>query len=89
MKTAQQLRDKYEKDLENLQNTCGHHDTDWFDETEIHGNLTGVKLKQCKTCWKVLLHKTNCESCGKEVTYEIRDWTRAQLCPECSKKGIA
>ena len=87
MKTAQQLKDKYEKELENLQKTCNHKHTEWLEIAEIHGNPSGIKVKQCKICWKKLLRKTKCEACGKDFTYDERDWTTAQLCPECLKKG--
>ena len=90
MVTAKELKKKYDRDLKKLQETCKHENiSDWLVETDSHGDDTGVRIKQCKICWKLLLYKATCEACSKEFTYEFskRDWSTSQLCPECLKKG--
>ena len=89
MITAKQLKDKYEKDLKELQSTCKHPETKWYEIVEMHGNLIGVQQLQCKICWDTLLYKSNCIACKKEYTSKemIRIYSSDQLCSECSKKG--
>ena len=53
MKTAQELKDKFDKDLEELQNNCKHEDvTDWLIEEWAPAHSTGYVVKQCRICWK-------------------------------------
>ena len=89
MITAKQLKDKYEKDLEQLQETCKHEKVSgWLEYGDIRIR-TGDRVKQCEICWTFLQRKLNCENCGKEFIVEEKDysglWTK--LCPECLKKG--
>ena len=88
MKTAKELRDKYASDLVKLQEICKHKDvSDWRIVREIHFNDTGIRVKNCNTCWLELEYQAPCEACGKEFTYVKRDWSTSQLCSECLKKG--
>ena len=88
MKTAKQLKDKYEKDLKDLQETCKHEKvSNWLS----YGNVrirTNDRVKQCEICWTYLQRKLICGVCHKEYIIEekeYRSWD--QLCPECSKQG--
>ena len=86
--TAKDLQDRYEKDMKDLQRSCEHKTvSDWLAVREMHGNDTGVRVKQCKICWLKLEYKAICEACHKEFTYVKRDWTTSQLCPDCLKIG--
>lgn len=86
--TAKELQEQYEKDVQQLQENCKHKDiSDWLIVREIHFNDTGIKVKQCNTCWKELKYKAPCEACHKEFTYVKRDWSTSQLCPTCLKIG--
>lgn len=55
MITAQQLKDKYESDLKQLQQDCKHGDiSDWMSEAWAPGHLTGACVKCCNVCWKTI-----------------------------------
>lgn len=87
MKTAKQLKDKYEKDIKHLQETCKHEKiSDWLVARDFHGNEMN-EVKQCEICWMYISRRINCSVCKNDFVIlekEYRTWD--QLCPECSKK---
>lgn len=55
MKTAKQLRDKFNSDLLKLQNACKHKKiSDWMDYYWAPGHTTGQWVKVCEICEKVV-----------------------------------
>ena len=95
IKTAEGLREKYNKDLEELQDTCKHIDkSEWMIEEWPPAHTTGWEVIQCNTCWKLLERKSKCNRCGKSIhinedeyiklTYE--DPIRNGLCSEKCRK---
>ena len=88
MKTAKQLKDKYETDMKQLQENCKHPKIrDWLTWCDFHGNPIN-EVKQCEICWTILNRKINCFVCKKDFIIEEKDYRSwDQLCPECQKKG--
>lgn len=52
--TAKELKDKYDHDLEELQNTCRHIDTKLMDYSWAPGHIAPFKVNVCKQCWKII-----------------------------------
>ena len=51
--SAQELIDKYNEDLKNLQETCQHENiSDWAMEYWAPAHSTGRQVKYCINCWK-------------------------------------
>jgi len=78
MKSAQELKDKYENDLKELQNKCKHEKTVWCIEEWAPAHRTGWEVLTCKNCWKKIERKVNCINCGKllrilEDDYQKKD----------------
>lgn len=65
MKTAKELREKFEKDLKELQDNCKHKDTEWLPNLFAPGHFHG-QVKVCKKCSKRLEEKA-----GDNITYNI------------------
>ena len=89
MITAKQLKEKYEKDLEQLQKTCKHKKVSgWLSYGSIRVT-TGDRVKQCEICWTFLQRKLTCGVCHKDYIVEEKDYVSYEnhLCPECTKKG--
>lgn len=58
MKTAKQLRDKFEKDLEELRKKCKHSKkSDWMEQHWAPGHSTGSVVKICEICEEVVESK--------------------------------
>jgi len=63
---AQELLDKYESDLKQLQEVCKHEDvTDFIDEWWAPAHSTGAKVKTCNICWKTI----------ERIAPKWEDWT--------------
>lgn len=55
MKTAQQLYEKYQSDLERLQSECKHlEQSDWLNEEWAPAHGTGFQVKVCSFCNKTI-----------------------------------
>ena len=52
--TAQELRDKFQKDIEALQEACPHVNTSWAEQMWAPGHMTGNQVQYCIVCEKVL-----------------------------------
>lgn len=52
--TAQQLRDKLEEDLKELQNNCIHEKSSNMEYQFAPGHSTGLMVKVCDHCEKIL-----------------------------------
>lgn len=87
MKTAKQLKERYEEDLKQLQETCKHEKVSgWLPCGDLR--ITVNEVKQCKICWMYISRRINCGVCKNDFVVsekEYKAWD--QLCPECSKKG--
>lgn len=84
MVTAKHLREEYEKKLKHLQDTCKHPKiSDWLGEEWAIAHSTGFQVKICDICWKTIIKKGRCGSCGKEFE-GIPQY--GSLCPDCAKK---
>ena len=53
MSKAKELRDKFEKDLKDLQDNCPHTESTWRLSEWAPGHL-GPKVKMCNECDKIL-----------------------------------
>jgi len=89
MTTAKQLRDKFEKDLKQLQDNCKHEPSDWMEHVWAPSHYSGFQVKQCNNCWKIIKYKTYCISCRKEIITDEQknSYQNDCLCDDCSKKG--
>ena len=68
MITAKELKEKYDKDLKELQENCKHEDiTHWINSMYAPGHYGVWKVKQCNSCWKILQRMTSCGECGKDI----------------------
>jgi len=68
METAKKLKEKYEKELKELQEDCKHEDiSDWLTEEWAPAHSTGWLVKSCNICWKIIQRKTSCPTCKKEI----------------------
>jgi DNA-directed RNA polymerase subunit RPC12/RpoP len=90
MKTAKELRDRYELDLEKLQNKCKHTEiSDWMEHWWAPAHYSGYTVKICNICNKIVLWKYTCGVCHREferiteLTWKYGD----VLCQDCRKKG--
>lgn len=55
MKTHNELKLEFERQVEELQNICKHEDiTDWIETRNWHLGHTGY-IKRCKICNKIIL----------------------------------
>ena len=54
MKSAKELKEKYEVDLNAAQKKCKHKKTFWAEEAWAPGHMTGRRLKICEFCHKVV-----------------------------------
>lgn len=52
--TAQELRDKFEFELSQLQLACPHEKTEVIEYSYAPGHFTGSMVEVCKNCEKVL-----------------------------------
>lgn len=55
---AQQLRDKYEQDLAQLQETCEHEKAEWMEHHFAPGHFDGMVFV-CANCDKILKKETH------------------------------
>jgi len=68
MKTAKQLKEKYEQDLKELQENCKHEDvSEWIKFMYAPGHYDIWNVKKCNICWKILQRMTQCGECGKDI----------------------
>jgi len=64
MVTAQELKDKYKKDLKKLQDNCKHEDvSDWIQEYWAPGHMSDFEVKICNICEKTVSKRTICDEC--------------------------
>jgi hypothetical protein len=88
-KTAKELRDQFEKDLEQLQKQCKHKPSKWIEEFYFPMNSTGYKIKMCNICEKILDKKGRCSECRCVITEKnvakIGDYWLG-YCKKCSPK---
>lgn len=70
IKTAKELKDKYDKDLKELQERCEHKNTTWCTEEWIIGHSTGYQVLSCSDCWKVIKRRFQCNYCDNLVEIE-------------------
>ena len=54
--TAKELRNKFDKDLEELQNNCKHEKSDWMPYSWAPGHFGNMVLV-CEVCEKILERK--------------------------------
>lgn len=54
MKTASELREKFNSDLIELQNNCKHENCELLDYEFAPGHFSGMKINICKICEKVV-----------------------------------
>ena len=89
MKTAEQLKNEYERNLKKLQSECKHPKTDWALEWWAPAHASGREVLSCMVCWKVLKYRMHCVACKKQFTTEkeINASQDTTLCDECQKKG--
>ena len=88
--TAKSLREKYEKELKDLQESCSHDDLSvWMDHMWAPVHYSGYQVKMCNICEKRMLVKVNCTNCGKEIIFKDDDFVsyETHLCEDCQKKG--
>ncbi len=52
--TAKELRDKFKKDLENLQETCPHDSWEQLEYSFAPGHFTGHMVNVCIKCEKII-----------------------------------
>lgn len=65
--TAQELKDKFDSDLKQLQETCNHEDiSGWLNLEWAPAHYAGVKVKVCNVCWKHIERKED-----PPITYEV------------------
>ena len=60
--TAKQLRNKFDKDLKKLQNTCPHKKSKWMEYHWAIGHWSGTMVNVCLSCEKTLETKNEYES---------------------------
>lgn len=51
--TAEELRDKFEKDLKELQDACKHEESEWMEDYWAPGHYSGM-VNVCNYCEKIL-----------------------------------
>jgi len=51
--TAQELKERYDKDLKELQESCPHDEAKWMPFMWAPGHFAGEHLL-CSRCWKVV-----------------------------------
>ena len=89
MKTAKELKYKFDRDMEKLQASCSHKEvSDWIDVMWSPGHYTDYRIKECLICGKVLFKMKTCQGCSE--TYII-DTDKEDifdcLCEKCREKG--
>jgi hypothetical protein len=54
MSKASELRNKFKRDLRDLQNTCPHIESAWMQHMWAPGHISPGKVKVCSECEKIL-----------------------------------
>jgi hypothetical protein len=91
VESATYLKDKFKKDLEELQKNCKHKKTGWCREEFAPAHPTGWEILVCESCWKVLKRRANCHQCQKEIIisedrYHELGYLNPQSQQLCNKK---
>ena len=93
MKTYEELKKEFENDVEELQSKCNHENiSDWRIEYWAFGHVTGWQIKFCYICNKIIVRKTRCSDCGRELIKGndvIKEVGSLSYCKECSPKAEA
>lgn len=92
MKTYNELKEEFDKKVEELQSKCKHEDvSDWIVELWVI-SATGWKIKICNICKKVVVRKTECSDCKKELIEGvdvIKTLSNFSYCEKCAPKAEA
>ena len=93
MKTYSELKEEFEKKVEDLQSKCKHEDvSDWIGEYWALTHITGWQVKVCNICDKVVARKTICSDCRKELIKGvdiIKEVSGVSYCEKCALKAEA
>jgi len=76
--TYKRLQAEFERKVKELQDTCPHKSTKWFDHWWAPGHYSGYKVKVCLTCNKEL---------GQDPSPEEREYKRKKMLEEFFKKN--
>jgi len=91
MKTYNELKEEFDKNVEDLQNKCKHEDVnDWIVEWWAVAHATGWQIKVCNICNKVVARKTICSDCEKELVEGIdviKYVSGISYCEKCAPKA--
>jgi len=89
MKTAKELKYKFDRDMEELQANCEHEEpSEWIDVMWAPGHYTDYRIKECPICGKVLFKMKTCEGCSKTYVINVDEEDIFDcLCEKCKKKG--
>jgi hypothetical protein len=88
-KTANELREKFEKDLQQLQERCKHKPSKWIENYYFPMHPSGYQIKYCTICEKELDRKGKCSECGCIITDKNVDKFKdiwLGYCKKCSPK---
>lgn len=73
MVTYKQLKDEFDKRVTELRKDCKHPKiSDWMRFEWAIGHDTGIQVKVCKICEKIINERTKCCGCGQWV--EKTNW---------------
>ena len=93
MKTYNELKEEFDKNVEDLQSKCKHEDvSDWMAEWWAIEHPTGWQVKVCNICDKVVARKTICSDCVKELIEGvdvIKTVSSSPYCEKCAPKAEA
>lgn len=91
MKTYSELKEEFDKNVEDLQSKCKHEDvSDWIVECWAIAHVTGWQVKVCNICRKVVARKTICSNCEKELVKDvdvIKEVGGVSYCEKCAPKA--
>jgi len=68
MKTYNQLKKEFEKNVEKLQKQCPHKRTKWMDHWWALGHQSSYMVKVCLRCHKIIEKNNIHKSCEKKRT---------------------
>jgi len=89
MKTAKELRRKFDRDMEELQESCEHKElSDWLDYMWAPGHYSLYRVKECKICGKIIYKMKTCEACQETYIINAEEYNIFNtICDKCKKKG--
>ena len=81
-----ELLKKFHKDVSNLRANCKHGDiSDWIVEYWAITHPTGWQVKECNFCYKIVVRKTRCKECNKEIIEDVDVIKEVGGCWYCEK----